>query len=195
MSREVYTTNEAARLLGIARTSLINWVERGELEPATTPGGHRRFRRSDLTKFAKKHGFSLDESALENSEEEVVKEGRRILLVDDDENFRRFAHECLGIAGNFEVKEAANGIEAALLVGSWKPHAILLDLHMPKMNGFEFISQMRSNADFAKVRVVVVTAYADEQTRKELKNFPHDALIVKPIGIKDFVETLRGLVV
>ena len=59
MKKEVLTTNEAAALLGFARTSLINWVDKGELESSVTPGGHRRFKRADLLAFAAKHGFNV----------------------------------------------------------------------------------------------------------------------------------------
>jgi len=191
MSKEILTTNEAADLLGIARTSLINWVERGELTPATTPGGHRRFRRSDLMEFADKRGFDVNE--IQDKKTKLVKEPERakVLVVDDDDDFRQFAQDCLSIAGDFEVKESTNGIDAALIVGSWRPSIVLLDLRMPKMNGFEFCRQMRSNADFKDVKIIIMTAYADEQTKKEIEEVEADDLISKPIGIKAFVEKLR----
>ena len=191
MSKEVLTTNEAADLLGIARTSLINWVERGELTPATTPGGHRRFRRADLLEFAEKRGFEVNEVQGKKSKSPHEPEHAKVLIVDDDDDFRQFAQDCLSIAGEFEVKESTNGIDAALIVGSWRPSIVLLDLRMPKMNGFEFCRQMRSNADFKDVKIIIMTAYADEQTKKEIEEVDANDLISKPIGIKAFVEKLR----
>ena len=88
MSKEILTTNEAADLLGIARTSLINWVERGELAPATTPGGHRRFRRSDLMTFAEKRGFDVTVSADKKLKDDSEPDRAKVLIVDDDEDFR-----------------------------------------------------------------------------------------------------------
>ncbi len=192
MSKEILTTNEAADLLGIARTSLINWVERGELATATTPGGHRRFRMSDLVAFADKRRLDLNAKFLKENDLLKEKDDKiRVLIVDDDEDFREFAQECLAIAGNFEVKESTNGIDAALIVGSWRPAIVLLDLRMPKMNGFEFCRQMRSNADFKDVKIIIMTAYADEETKAEIKKVKANDLISKPIGIKAFVEKLR----
>lgn len=191
MSKEILTTNEAADLLGIARTSLINWVERGELTPATTPGGHRRFRRSDLIEFAEKRGFDINVNTEKKAKEGSDSDRAKVLIVDDDENFRQFAQDCLSIAGDFEVKESTNGIDAALIVGSWHPSIVLLDLRMPKMNGFEFCRQMRSNADFKDVKIIIMTAYADEETKEEIDAIQADDLISKPIGIKAFVEKLR----
>ena len=191
MPKEILTTNEAADSLNIARTSLINWVERGELSPATTPGGHRRFRRSDLIAFAEKRGFDLNLDADSGAKVDASPERAKVLIVDDDEDFREFAQECLSIAGDFEVKESTNGIDAALIVGSWHPSIVLLDLRMPKMNGFEFCRQMRSNIDFKDVKIIIMTAYADEETKSEIKKIQADDLISKPIGIKAFVEKLR----
>jgi excisionase family DNA binding protein len=192
MAKEVLTTNEAAELLGIARTSLINWVARGELTSATTPGGHRRFKRSDLIDFSRKRGLQI-----QGGEEEATGKIQggpvRVLLVDDDADFRQFAKECLGIAGDFEVRESTNGIEAALIVGSWLPSLVLLDLRMPQMNGEEFCRQMRGREEFKKVKIVMMTAYADEQTEREISAAGADDLICKPIGIRDFVERIRQL--
>ena len=59
------------------------------------------------------------------------------------------------------------------------------------MNGFEFCRQMRSNDDFKDVKIIIMTAYADEETKKEIEEVEADDLICKPIGIKAFVEQLR----
>ena len=193
MKKDILTTNEAAALLGFARTSLINWVEKGELESSVTPGGHRRFKRADLIKFATTHGFVVKGENPASAPEPVEAQSCRVLLVDDDDDFRQFANESLDIAGDFEVKEATNGIDAALITGSWKPNVILLDLHMPKMDGYQFISQIRANSDFADIKIIVLTAYADAETREKIGMDQVNDLITKPIGIKDFVSKLRAL--
>ena len=185
MKKHALTTNEAAGLLGFARTSVINWVEKGELKSFLTPGGHRRFEMEDIQAFATKRGIQLD------SEEPSKADMNRVLVVDDDQDFRQFSLETLELAGNFEVKEAVNGIEAALITGSWKPNIILLDLHMPQMDGYEFIEQLRRDEQFKDTKIIVLTAYADEETRAKVGDV-HD-LICKPIGIKDFVNKLRDV--
>ena len=193
MKKDILTTNEAAALLGFARTSLINWVEKGELSSSVTPGGHRRFKRADLIQFASTHGFIIQGEASSKAKAVEAPSECRVLVVDDDDDFRQFANESLDIAGDFEVKEATNGIDAALLIGSWKPNVILLDLHMPKMDGYEFISQIRANSDFSDIKIIVLTAYADAETRSKIGEDQVNDLITKPIGIKDFVSKLRAL--
>ena len=117
MKKHALTTNEAAGLLGFARTSVINWVEKGELKSFLTPGGHRRFEMEDIQAFATKRGIQLD------SEKPSKADTNRVLVVDDDQDFRQFSLETLELAGNFEVKEgyALYFINSGVGVGSGPP--------------------------------------------------------------------------
>ena len=202
MSRNLLTTNEAADLLGIARTSLINWLKKGELQSSTTPGGHRRFQLEELISFAEKRGFKLNQEILakfdiaeESDEADSVYSAvkSKVLLVDDDADFRQFAHDCLEIAGSFEVKEATNGIEAALTIGSWMPDLVLLDLRMPGMNGIDFCKEMKSKEEFKKVKIVIMSAYSTTESLEETEGLDIQGVLQKPIGIKDFVDTIKGI--
>ena len=84
----------------------------------------------DILVFAEKRGIQIQQN------EKISDEIKRVLVVDDDQDFRQFSLETLEIAGNFEVKEAANGIEAALVTGSWKPHVILFRFAYAAQNGW-----------------------------------------------------------
>ncbi len=53
MKKDILTTNEVAAQLSCARTSIINWVNQGELVSFETPGGHRRFKREDIISLEK----------------------------------------------------------------------------------------------------------------------------------------------
>ena len=202
MSRNLLTTNEAADLLGIARTSLINWLKKGELESSQTPGGHRRFKLEEILMFAEKRGFELNTDLLSQFSTGIkeVKKSQtssyslsKVLVVDDDSDFRQFAQDCLSIAGSFDVKEATNGIEAALTIGSWKPDLVLLDLRMPGMNGIEFCKEMKSKPEFESVKVVIMSAYSEKESLEEVEGLGIDSVLQKPIGIKDFVDKIKEI--
>ena len=185
MKKHALTTNEAADILGFARTSVINWVEKGELKSFLTPGGHRRFEMEDILAFAEKRGIQIAQK------EESKDETKRVLVVDDDQDFRQFSLETLEIAGNFEVKEAANGIEAALITGSWKPHIILLDLHMPQMDGFEFCSII--NQEYPHVKVQLMSGFADTNNTNLVDEDTLNALLPKPFSPIDLLKAVREL--
>ena len=89
-----------------------------------------------------------------------------VMLVEDDESTREMMARTLDKAG-WEVTEAGNGREALDQLAREKPRLILLDLMMPVMDGFDFLLEMRANADWQDLPVIVLTAkdLTDEDRR------------------------------
>jgi adenylate cyclase len=83
--------------------------------------------------------------------------GRRALIVEDDEDTRRWLHRALEREG-WEVSEAANGRKALECLAKSSVNVILLDLMMPEMDGFEFLAERRKNKALDNIPVIVVTA-------------------------------------
>ena len=79
------------------------------------------------------------------------------LLVDDDEVVRRSVRQALEPIG-WQVTEAENGQVAVAALATAQPDVIILDLMMPKMDGFEFLDELRSRPDWQDIPVVVITA-------------------------------------
>ncbi len=80
-----------------------------------------------------------------------------VLLVEDDPATRELMRRTLSASG-WTVREAANGRDALTMIRRSRPDLILLDLMMPEMDGFEFLEQLRGNAAWRGIPVVVVTA-------------------------------------
>jgi signal transduction histidine kinase/CheY-like chemotaxis protein len=83
--------------------------------------------------------------------------GRKVLVIDDDDFMRNGVCQSLKKDG-WEVSEAANGRLALVAMTQSRPDVIMLDLMMPEMNGFEFLIEMRSKAEWRDIPVLVVTA-------------------------------------
>jgi CheY-like chemotaxis protein len=81
----------------------------------------------------------------------------RALLVDDDELVRRLVRQVLQPLG-WQVSEAENGQVAVEALATAQPDVIILDLMMPKMDGFEFLDELRSRPDWQDIPVVIITA-------------------------------------
>jgi CheY-like chemotaxis protein len=81
----------------------------------------------------------------------------KALLVDDDEMVRRSVRQALEPIG-WKVTEAENGQVAVVALTTAQPDVIILDLMMPKMDGFEFLDELRSRPDWQDIPVVVITA-------------------------------------
>ena len=100
----------------------------------------------------------VDRKTLSELFQKYVKtEDGYILIVDDDEVTRRLVSRTLKQQG-WTMREAGNGEQGLIEIQSKVPAAILLDLMMPKMDGFEFLETVRLNSDWSEIPVVVLTA-------------------------------------
>lgn len=88
-----------------------------------------------------------------------------ILIVDDEPEIRQLFRTALGRLGH-EIITAANGSEALLALGSCWPDLLLLDLAMPEMDGISFLRLLRRTPEWAKLPVIVLTAFT---TREQIK--------------------------
>ncbi len=89
----------------------------------------------------------------------------RVLLVDDQLFFLDLARDLL-IPGGFEVYTASSGAEALEVAQARRPHAILLDVEMPGMDGFETCRRLKANPATADIPVVFLTATLDVKVRE-----------------------------
>src|SRR5688572_20410073 len=82
----------------------------------------------------------------------------RILVVDDEPHIRQFLRAALEEEG-YDVREAADGIEALAVARVWRPDAIVLDMLMPAMNGWQFAETYRhQGADAHTAPIIAITA-------------------------------------
>src|SRR3954468_17221528 len=122
---EWLTLGQAARFLGVAQSTIRKWSDQGRVPAFYTPGGHRRYRRSDLDVFLERSGPGSNEVS-----------GPRVLIVDDDEATRAFVRANLELEG-FDVREAGSAQEGLSALEEEAPDLILLDVMMPQMDGWE----------------------------------------------------------
>ena len=121
-----------------------------------------------------------------------------ILLVEDDQvdvmNVKR-AFDKNRITNPLFV--AGNGVEAlAMLRGGQVPASrrmILLDLNMPRMNGIEFLREVRKDPDLHHIPVVVLTTSNDERDKIEAYNLNVAGYLLKPVTFINFVELMAAL--
>jgi len=116
--------------------------------------------------------------------------GRQVLLVDDDDMVRRGIRQTLEQDG-WHVSEAENGRLALARLAETRPDIIMLDLVMPEMDGFEFLVEMRSHAEWRDIPVLVVTA--KELTAEEHSRLNGDVERVLQKGASELDELLREI--
>ena len=105
----------------------------------------------------------------------------RVLVVDDEPDAVELLQEFLTAKG-YEVLAASNGEDALRKVKEERPHLILLDVRMPKMNGIEVLKQVRQIDH--EVGVIMVTAVNEEETGRQALKLGAFDYITKPLDFK-----------
>jgi two-component system sensor histidine kinase/response regulator len=113
----------------------------------------------------------------------------RILIVDDDRDARFLTVELLKESG-FMLREAASGLEALQVFEEWQPHLILMDMHMPRMDGMEATRRLRALPGGDQAIVVALTAGALDEQRAEFIAAGCDEMAIKPVDLNQVQELL-----
>jgi DNA-binding response OmpR family regulator len=116
----------------------------------------------------------------------------RILIADDDDGLRHLLRLILCREG-FEVIEAVDGTEALARAYDSDPSLVLLDVMMPGVDGFDVCRQLRSDQRTHRLPIVFVTAIDDIKQRNEALKLGADDCIKKPIGPRELVNRIRGV--
>ena len=114
----------------------------------------------------------------------------RILVVDDVPVNIALTYSLLRPVG-FEVAEATNGVEALDVFKQWSPHAVLMDMRMPVMDGYEATRRIKSTEAGRATSVIALTSSVFEDSKKKIMATGVDGYISKPIRKEELLEVLR----
>jgi two-component system, OmpR family, phosphate regulon response regulator PhoB len=106
---------------------------------------------------------------------------RRVLLADDDASLRRLIGTTLGDE-DFDLLQAVDGEEALRVALEQHPALVLLDVNMPKLDGFEVCRNLKSAPATADIKVVMLTARAADADRQRARQAGADEYFVKPFS-------------
>ncbi len=192
------TTRQAAALLGVSVGTVQLWVESGLLQAWKTSGGHRRVLRASVDCLL--HNVSqpaLPSSATASQPVCQPAKPRRlsILVVEDDPGLLRLydiqmsrwpmAPEVIGIN---------NAFAALLMMGRAAPDLLIIDLHMPKMDGFGLLSVLHQAPEMANTTIVVVSGL-DSQSIADRGDVPAGIeVLAKPIPFDRLLAIATGIV-
>ncbi|MBN3040967.1 MAG: response regulator [Candidatus Omnitrophica bacterium] len=112
---------------------------------------------------------------------------KTVLIIDDEEDLTFFVKANLELSGNYKVVVANSGKEGLKLAEKIKPDAILLDIMMPHMDGFEVLAKLKKSLKTLSIPVVMLSAKGDEDTKIQAASAYDEDYVVKPVQI-DFLE-------
>lgn len=116
----------------------------------------------------------------------------KILVIEDNHDSRDILSKLLRLSG-YEVVSAADGEAGLSAAFDHRPDLIITDIHLPKVNGIEFIKQIRLNKTLAHTAILVVTAFGSNVVREAI-DAGADASAEKPFDFDKFLNTVQELI-
>ena len=116
----------------------------------------------------------------------------RILIVDDNEDGAESLAMMLGILGN-ETRSAYDGDEAVKAAEEFRPDVLLLDIGLPKRNGYEACRDIRKQPWGKDMVIIAQTGWGSEEDRRRTREAGFDHHLVKPVDPQDLIKLVADL--
>lgn len=109
---------------------------------------------------------------------------KKILIIDDEEDLTFFVKANLELVGDYEVIIATSGKEGVAIASSQNVDLILLDIMMPKMDGFEVLEKIKESKRTLAIPVIMLTAKGDIDSKLKAAGLYDEDYIVKPVQVE-----------
>jgi PAS domain S-box-containing protein len=123
------------------------------------------------------------------AEDRAPGQRKRVLVVDDNHDVASTLRQMLEIAGH-EVREAGDGIEGVRVAADFKPQVVLLDIGMPRMNGYDAAKEIRRSAGAEAPRLIAMTGWGQADDKARAREAGFDVHLTKPVDPAALLELL-----
>jgi len=115
----------------------------------------------------------------------------RILIVEDNPRNLKLVRDVLQVKG-YVTLEAGTAEEGVRIAAEEKPDLVLMDIHLPGMNGIDALRVLRGDPATAAIPVIAVTASVMQDDRRMIMEAGFNAYVGKPINLREFLEAVRA---
>ena len=180
----LYTSSEVGALLQVDPSSVKKWVDTGHLSAFRTPGGHRRIRAQDLIAFLDRHRIPVPRALRDAA--------RRVVVVVDDDlvQLRALARRLRRAAPEVQVDAISDPLDALVRIGALQPHAVIVDVLMPKLSGLELCRALRKSAPTRGVKVIAASAALTPALEAAARAAGAHLVLEKPIDPPVVLDTI-----
>lgn len=182
VSKDYYTTIQAAKLLGVSVRTVQLWVESGELEAWKTAGGHRRIVIGSVDDYLTRQ---------KSSDSPLSSDLKRILIVEDNPTVAKFYQAAISSWKlPIDVVVAEDGFNGLVEIGRRPPDLLVSDIYMPGMDGLQMIRSLYKSEQLSGDRIIVISGLSNEEIA-ERGGVPADVTFFsKPVDVQGFKKTI-----
>jgi two-component system cell cycle response regulator DivK len=116
----------------------------------------------------------------------------KILYIEDHPAQRDIMAQMLELSG-YEVAVASDGLDGLEQVRSWGPDLVLMDLRMPRMDGFEATRELRKDPTTAKIPIIAISAWASAKHKERALEAGANEHFTKPVDLSKLLDTINRL--
>lgn len=184
LEKEVLTTGEVAKICNVAPRTVSKWFDSGALKGYRIPGSRdRRIPAAELIKFMKAHGIPF----------EGVSTGRtRVLIVDDERDIVDVLERILSQQTSYEVRTATNGFQAGMESERFKPHVMLLDIHLGEGDARQLADLVRRSEQLQFTKIIAMSGKLTDGQALALRGQGFDGFLKKPFQVRQVVEAIEA---
>lgn len=181
--KDVLTTGEVAKICNVAPRTVSKWFDAGQLKGYRIPGSKdRRIPLGNLLQFMKEHNIPMD----------GIHSGKtRVLVVDREADVRETLRKVLAEQANYEVRASPSAFAAGLECERFRPHVLLLDLHVDEADPAAFIKTVRESDDLAITRVVAMSGKLTDGQAMHLRAQGFDGFLKKPFQVRQVIQEIE----
>jgi excisionase family DNA binding protein len=182
--KDVLTTGEVAKICNVASRTVSKWFDSGQLRGYRIPGSKdRRIPVSNLRKFMKSHGIPMDG---------LMSGGTRVLIVDSDEEVTNTLKTILAEQTNYEVRVASGAFAAGVECERFRPHVVLLDLHLSDGDGRNIVKMLQTSDDLQVTKIVGMSGKLTDGQAAQLKHQGFDSALRKPFTVRQVIDAIEA---
>lgn len=184
--KDILTTGEVAKICNVAPRTVSKWFDSGQLRGYRIPGSKdRRIPMAALIRFMKAHSIPLD----------GLQSGKtRVLVVDQASEIVDVLTKVLTEQANYEVKTADSGFAAGVECEKFRPHVLLLDMHLGDVKGEDVLKLVRDSDDLQATKVIAMSGKLTDGQAQHLINSGFDGYLKKPFHVRSVIEAVEDAV-